>query len=135
MSALVPAYRVGGNSLAILLTDPGMRELYVEWEGLSSRSIGLLRAQAGLHPDHERAKELVAELSQHSERFRTLWNRHDTTGMTEGTHPMQHAVAGALSLHYAHFPLVGTDHHSIFLYYAEPGTASERGLALLAAGR
>jgi hypothetical protein len=53
--------------------------------------------------------------------------------MTEGTHPMQHPRAGALSLHYAHLPLVGTEGCSIFLYYAEPGTSTERALAALAA--
>lgn len=129
MSALLPAYREGVNSLVVLLVDPTLRDIYVEWEGLSMRSIGLLRAQVGLHPDHPRAQELIAELSEKSDRFRQLWNRHDITGMTEGTHPLRHPIAGELSLHYAHFPLVGTDSHSIFLYYAEPGTPSESALA------
>ena len=135
MSALIPPYHVGGNALAVLLLDPAMRDFYVEWEGLSMRSIALLRSRTVPHRDQGRAKELIAELTERSPRFRELWNRHDIEGMTEGTHPMNHPVVGALSLHYAHFPVVGADEFSIFLYYAEPGTPHERALAQLASGR
>ena len=104
MATLVNGYREGRNALAVLLLDPAVRELYVDWDGLSRRSIGLLRSRVGLDPDHARTQELIAELTQHSERFRELWHRHDIEGMTEGTHPMNHPVAGSLSLHYAQFP-------------------------------
>ncbi len=133
MSALVRGYQPGRNSLAILLLDPGMRDLYVEWEGLSMRSIALMRARVGLDPDHARVQELMAQLTKESARFRELWH-HDIGGMTEGTHPMRHPVVGSLSLHYAHLPLGGAEDHSIFLYHAEPGTPSERALAELASG-
>ncbi|KQP02059.1 helix-turn-helix domain-containing protein [Leifsonia sp. Leaf264] len=135
MATLVNGYREGHNALAVLLLDPEVRELYVDWDGLSRRSIGLLRSRVGLDPNHARTQELIAELTQHSERFRELWHRHDIEGMTEGTHPMNHPVAGSLSLHYAQFPLAGTTDHTIFAYYAEPGTRSEAALADLAAGR
>ena len=135
MSALVPGYQPGRNSLATLLMDPEVRELYVEWEGLSMRSVGLMRSQVAADPSRARGQQLIAQLTRESPRFRELWQRHDIVGMTEGTHPMRHPVAGDLSLHYAHFPLMGTDGHSIFLYYAEPGTPSEYALAALAAGR
>jgi transcriptional regulator with XRE-family HTH domain len=135
MAALIPGYRPGRNSLATLLLDPDLRALYTEWEGLSARSIALMRSQVALDPDRVRAQQLIAQLTRDSERFREVWQRHDIVGMTEGTHPMRHAIAGEMSLHYAHYPLVGTDGHSVFLYYAEPGTPSERALAGLAAGR
>jgi hypothetical protein len=132
MSALVGGYRAGRNSLAALLLDPDVKALYTEWEGLSMRSIALMRARIGLDPDHPRAHELITQLTRDSARFRELWHRHDIAGMTEGTHPMNHPVAGALMLEYAHFPLVGTDQHSIFLYYAAPDSPTERALADLA---
>lgn len=132
MSALVDGYRAGGNALLALLTDPAMRDLYVEWEGLSARSVGLLRSRIGLTPEAPRAKEVIAQLTEASDRFRELWARHDIAGLTEGMHPMNHPTAGSLALHYAHFPLVGTEDHSVFLYYAEPGSPTERALAGLA---
>lgn len=135
MAELVGGYRPGRNALAALLLDPDLRELYVDWDGLSMRSIGLLRSRVGLDQDHARTRELIAQLTRDSARFRELWHRHDIEGMTEGTHPMNHPVAGSLCLHYAHFPLGGSTDHTIFLYYAEPGTRSESALAELASGR
>jgi len=132
MSALIGGFRTGRNTLTALLLDPGVRSLYVEWDGLSMRSIALLRSRVGLDPDDQRAKELIAELTRDSPRFRELWHRHDIAGITQGTHPIVHPVAGALSLHFAHLPLVGIEDHAIFLYYAEPGSPSERALAQLA---
>jgi hypothetical protein len=135
MSALIGGYRVGRNAVAALLLDPEVRDVHVDWDGLSMRSIGLLRSQVGLDPHDARTQELVAQLTRESERFRELWHRHDIGGMTQGIHPMKHPSAGALYLHFAHLPLVADDGHSIFMYYAEPGTPSERALAQLTPGR
>jgi len=132
MRELIPGYKPGTNALAALLLDPALRELYLEWEGLSSRSIALMRSQVALDPDRVRAQQLIAQLTRDSDRFRELWQRHDIGGMTEGMHPMNHPVVGSLTLHYAHLPLAGTDAHTIFLYYAEPGSPSEAALATLA---
>jgi transcriptional regulator with XRE-family HTH domain len=134
MSALVEAYQVGRNAVALMLLEPAMRELYVEWDGLSERTIGLLRSEVGLHPDDARNQELVAQLTRESARFKELWHRHDTRAMTEGSHPL-HPVVGPLSLHFTQLPLVNSDGHSLFAYYAEPGTPTERALAELAPGR
>ena len=135
MATLIDSYRVGRNALVVLLLEEAMRELYVDWEGLSMRSIALFRSTAGLDPDHPRTREVVRELTRASARFRELWHRHDIAGMTEGIHPMEHPVGGSLSLQYTHLPLVGADDHSLFLYYAQPGTHTERVLAELASGR
>ena len=135
MTALVAGYRTGRNALVSLLVDEEARDLYVEWEGLSSRSIGLLRSRIGLDPDQPRSQQLVRQLLRDSARFRELWQRHDIEGMTEGSHPMNHPTAGSLSLHYAHLPLGSAGDHTIFVYFAEPGTDDERALAQLAAGR
>lgn len=134
MALLIPGFCAGRNALEVQLLDPSMRELYVEWEGLSMRSIGLMRSLAGPNPD-ARSREIIARLSRDSPRFRELWDRHDIIGMTEGTHPMRHPAVGALALHYAHLPIPGSGGCSIFLYYAEPGTRSEEALVELTAGR
>jgi transcriptional regulator with XRE-family HTH domain len=135
MSTLIAGYQTGRNSVAVLLLDADVRALHVDWNGLSTRSIALLRSRAGLYPDDARTQELITQLMRESDRFRELWHRYDIEGMTEGTHSLIHPVVGALSLHYAHLPLVGADDHSIFLYFAEPGTPTERALAALMPGR
>ena len=135
MEALIPEYSAGRNALVELLVNPLVRDFYIEWEGLSRRSIGLLRSRTGLAPDQPRAQELVDRLLRESDRFRELWRRHDIEGMTEGTHPMRHPVVGSLTLNYAHLPLGADDGHTIFVYFAEPGTEDERALSVLASGR
>ena len=134
MLALVPAFRSGENSLVALLLEPSVRLLYGdEWEGLAARSVALLRTNAGLPPYAERTEELVAMLSRDSELFRTVWPRNDVYGGTSGVHRITHPSAGALTLHFARLPLAGPADHSIFLYYAEPGSPTAAALSELAA--
>ncbi|MGC0368242.1 helix-turn-helix domain-containing protein [Microbacterium sp. SLBN-111] len=133
MSRLIESYRVGLNVTVVLLTRPAMQQLYTEWEALSARTIGLFRARVGLYPDDPRTQELIDEMTRDSARFRDLWNRHDIAGMSEGAHAMRHPVEGVLTLHYQHLPLIGSDDHTIFVYYAEPGSPSEATLARIAA--
>lgn len=131
MSALVGSYEVGANGIGVLLLDPSMRALHLDWDGLTKRTIGLLRSQTGPTPD-ARSQELIEQLTEGSPRFRELWNRHDIAAMNEGTHPVLHPVVGELTLQFMHLPLVRSDNHSMFLYFAEPGTRTERALAELA---
>ena len=105
----------------------------MDWEALTARSVGLLRSTTGPNPD-PRAEEVITHLDQNSPRFRELWARHDLAGMSEGTHTLKHPAAGELSLHFAHFPVGGSEAGSIFLYYAEPGSRAEEALRTLAGG-
>jgi transcriptional regulator with XRE-family HTH domain len=133
MSALIPGYREGGNSLVALLLDPSVRELYGdEWEGLSARSVALLRSNAGSPPYLVRTHQVIAQLTRESARFREVWPRNDVLGNTGGVHRMTHPTVGELTLHFARIPLGGPAEHSIFLYYAEPGSPSAVALAALA---
>jgi transcriptional regulator with XRE-family HTH domain len=133
MRALIPGYREGGNSLVALLTDPTVRELYAdEWEGLTARSVALLRSNSGLPPYQPRTEEIIAQLTRESARFREVWPRNDVLGRTGGTHRMVHPVVGELELFFARLPLGRATDDSIFLYYAEPGSPSSQALAALA---
>ena len=134
MQALVPAYRASVNSLAVLMLDPALRALYLEWDGLTARSVAMLRATLGTQPDDVRSLQLITKLTRESERFRELWTRHDVVTVTEGIHPIAHPTAGPLTLHYTNLRLTGGDGDSMFLYYCEPGTESADALARLAAG-
>ncbi len=131
--ALSPTFRVGVNSLMSLMTDPDERMLHEEWDGLSARSVALLRSMSGQRDADERLSALVDEISHRSARFRELWERNDVVQVAEGTHVLRHPVVGRLALHFARLPLTGTDGQTIFLYHAEPGTPTAEALAILAA--
>jgi transcriptional regulator with XRE-family HTH domain len=131
--AVSPTFRVGVNSLFALLTDPAEHALHEDWEGLSARSVALFRAMAGQRDADARLHTLVAQLSEHSSRFRELWDRNDVVQASGGTHVLRHPEVGRLTLHFARLPLTGTDGQTIFLYHAEPGTPTADALAVLAA--
>ena len=133
--AVTPTFRVGVNSLLALMTDPHERSLHQDWEGLSARSVALLRSLSGRRSADLRLRALVAELSERSTRFRELWERNDVVQVSDGTHVLRHPEVGKLTLHFARLPLTGTDGQSIFLYHAEPDTPTADALATLAAAR
>jgi hypothetical protein len=71
----------------------------------------------------------VGELALSSERFRTLWARHDVRGLEGGTTTVNHPVVGELHLHRDKLPV---DDLLLVLYYADQGSESDEKLRLLA---
>jgi transcriptional regulator with XRE-family HTH domain len=130
--ALNPNHVPGSNSLISLFRDPSARDFYVDWEGITARSVALLRSRADGNSPHTRLDELVAEGTAASPRFREFWERRDVIALGHGVHVLRHPRVGELCLNFVHLPLVGTDGQSIFAYNAEPGTPSEAALRLLA---
>jgi hypothetical protein len=129
---LNPNHVPGRNSLISLFSDPSAREFYVDWEGITARSVALLRSRADGRGPHARLDELVAEGTSASPQFREFWERRDVISLGLGVHVLRHPRVGQLSLSFVHLPLIGTNGQSIFAYCAEPGTTSEAALRLLA---
>jgi hypothetical protein len=84
---------------------------------------------AGDDIDNPRLVELVGELALSSERFRTLWARHDVRGLEGGTTTVHHPVVGELRLHRDKLPVGDV---LLVLYYADQGSDSDEKLRLLA---
>ncbi|GII51974.1 DNA-binding protein [Planotetraspora thailandica] len=120
------------NWARIIFLDPAARRLFVDWESKASDVVGNLRLDAGLHADDPLLAALIGELSMKSEDFRTLWAAHDVKKKSHGGMRIMHPLAGALTLRYETFTLPGDEEQSLAIYHAEPGSASEEGLRLLA---
>ena len=75
--ALSPMYAVGNNLLRSVFLDPEQQEFRRDWEALTTSGAAGLRAMTSPIVDDPDLQALAAELSEHSERFRDLWNRHD----------------------------------------------------------
>ncbi|MFI2363468.1 helix-turn-helix domain-containing protein [Promicromonospora sp. NPDC019610] len=130
--ALSPTLRVGRNRLRDLFLDPTEQAMHPDWPEVAPKIVARFREAVGTDTDDERAERLVGELSLASERFRTLWARHDVNlGRPHVTH-MLHPQVGELELDMEKLSIVGTDRQMVVLLHAAPDSPSGERLALLA---
>ncbi|MEV6537178.1 helix-turn-helix transcriptional regulator [Streptomyces sp. NPDC051639] len=95
--ALSPRLRPGHNRLRSLLLDLEERHFQHDWEAAVVDSVAAFRRSVDDTVTDQRSVELVGELSVASNRFRTLWARHDikTLGYTS---TLNHPTVGELRL-------------------------------------
>lgn len=127
--ALSPRLQPGYNRLRSLLLDPEEQAFQQNWDRSTEGFIAAFRKSIGDDTDNPRFVELVGELALSSERFRTLWARHDIRGLEGGTTTVNHPVVGELRLHRDKLPV---DDLILVLYYADQGSQSDEKLRLLA---
>ena len=127
--ALSPRLQPGYNRLRSLLLDPEEQAFQQDWTRSAEGFIAAFRKSIGDDLDSPRFVELVGELALSSERFRTLWARHDVRGLDGGTTTVNHPVVGELRLHRDKLPV---DDLLLVLYYADQGSESDEKLRLLA---
>jgi transcriptional regulator with XRE-family HTH domain len=127
--ALSPRLRPGENRLRSLLLDPEDRAFHQDWATATGGMVAALRKSIGDDVDDPRFVELVGELAISSERFRTLWARHDVRGLDGGTATVHHPVVGELRLHRDKLPVGDV---ILVVYYPERGSADEDKLRMLA---
>ncbi|MEU5311709.1 helix-turn-helix transcriptional regulator [Streptomyces sp. NPDC021562] len=129
-TALSPNYVPGVNLLRAVFLDPAERELRRDWEDLTEEGVAVLRAYAGPDSDDARLRELVGDLSVRSERFRTLWARHDIRPRRERVSHLTHPLVGDLDLHSTKLSLDGTG-LTVVVFHAEPGSRDAELLDIL----
>lgn len=112
--------------------DPAARRFYPDWELFGDMAVAILRRAAGRDPHDKDLHDLVGELSTRSEGFRTRWGAHDVRRHGTGTKHFHHAAVGDLTLAYESLDLAAEPGLNMTVYTAEPGSASEERLRLLA---
>jgi transcriptional regulator with XRE-family HTH domain len=120
------------NAARFVFLDPHATEFYKEWESVANDVVALLRAEAGRDPYDRALTDLVGELSTRSEDFRVRWAAHNVRFHRTGTKHLYHPVVGDLELAYEGLELPGDPGQTIFAYTAEPNSASQEALNLLA---
>ncbi|MDI3406029.1 helix-turn-helix transcriptional regulator [Streptomyces cavernicola] len=122
------------NNARYVFLDPGAREFFVDWDAAAVATAALLRAEAGREPHDRALRDLIGELSTLSPDFRTMWAAHDVRIRHDGAKRLQHPEVGELELTYVSLdlPMAHRAMHDLTLYTAEPGSASEERLKLLA---
>ncbi|MGY1696720.1 hypothetical protein ACI780_17615 [Geodermatophilus sp. SYSU D00814] len=121
------------NIARLQFLDPRARAFHPDWDAANTTA-AILRTEAGRDPHDRDLRELVGELSTLSEEFRTRWAAHDVRIHRTGTKTFRHPAVGALELvhHSTTLPTEGPEDLQLTAYTAEPGTASEDALRLLA---
>ncbi|MEU9731405.1 helix-turn-helix transcriptional regulator [Streptomyces sp. NPDC048002] len=112
--------------------DPASRRFYPDWERAADVAVAILRTEAGRNPHDKDLHDLVGELSTRSDEFRTRWGAHDVRHHGTGTKRFHHHVVGDLTLAYEGLDMTAAPGLTLTIYTAEPGSASEEALRLLA---
>lgn len=127
---LSPRLRPGQNRLLSLFLDPEEQAFHQDWTEAAASFVAALRTTIGDDTDNPRFVELVGELALSSQRFRTLWARHDVRNLDGGTATVHHPVVGELRLHRDKLPI---DDVILVVYYPDKDSDSEEKLQLLGA--
>jgi transcriptional regulator with XRE-family HTH domain len=120
------------NIARFVFLSPRARSFFPDWEGAANDIVANLRTEAGRNPYDRGLSDLVGELSTRSEEFRTRWAAHNVRHHHTGRKHLHHPVVGDLQLTYEVMNLPADPGLSLVVYGAEPGSASQDGLHLLA---
>jgi transcriptional regulator with XRE-family HTH domain len=129
-AALSPCYVPGANLLRAVFLDPSERVLRRDWEEATTEGVASLRMQVGADLGDPRLVSLVAELSERSERFRGLWERHDVQPKRGRVSRLRHPQVGDIDLRSDKLAILGTD-LTLVVFHAEPGSRSAELLQIL----
>lgn len=91
-----------------------------------------MRAEAGRDPYDKELAALIGELCTRSADFRVRWAAHDVRIHNTGVKKLHHPVVGDLDLPFESLPTDAGSSTSLVTYLAEPGSATQDALDLLA---
>ena len=120
------------NSARFTFLDPAAADFYPDWERVASELVAHLRSEAGRDPYDRQLSDLIGELSTRSDEFRVRWAAHNVRFHRTGTKRIHHPVVGGLDVSYETMDLNADDGLSVAIFTAEPGSASQQALDLLA---
>jgi MmyB-like transcription regulator ligand binding domain/Helix-turn-helix domain len=118
--------------IRMLFTDPAMRDLYADWEGVTRLAIAQMRRHNADNPGDPRLTALVAELSTHHAEFRKWWADHEVATRGTGTKHLHHPVVGDLILDWSAVTWAAEPDLQIIVWTAEANSPSSHGLQQLA---
>ena len=121
------------NFMRLLFTDPRMRSLYPDWEGLARAVVSYIRMEAARKPDDPRLAELVGDLSIKDAQFRQWWAGTHVAVKRRGRRTYNHPVVGEITLGWDALTSDAEPDQQLVVYTAEPGSRSQQALRELAA--
>ncbi|WP_037067090.1 helix-turn-helix domain-containing protein [Pseudonocardia acaciae] len=129
--ALYAGLALRDNLARMAFLDENIGSFVADPAHLARCTVATLRASAGPEPHAPRLVELIGELSVRSELFRRLWARHDAHNKASAVKHFRHPAVGDLTLHQHVMSLPHNPELQLWIYQAEPGSASEKALLRL----
>lgn len=120
------------NIARFTFLDERACEFYPDWEAFADVTVAILRTEAGRDPHNKELHDLIGELCTRSTEFRTRWGGHDVRHHGAGFKTFRHPIVGELTLAFEGMEMESEPGLSITVYAAEPGSASEERMRLLA---
>ncbi|MEV7132308.1 helix-turn-helix transcriptional regulator [Arthrobacter sp. NPDC093128] len=120
------------NSARFVFLNPESHSFYPHWEQVANDVVAILRSYAGQRPHDKNLTDLIGELATRSDEFRTRWAAHNVRFHRTGVKQLYHPAVGDLELTYEVMELPANPGWTMFAYTAEPGSASDERLKLLA---
>jgi hypothetical protein len=120
------------NTARFVFLNPHAGEFFRDYDKAADDTVALLRAEAGRDPYDRDLSDLIGQLSTRSEEFRRRWAAHNVHIHTSGVKLLHHPIVGDLDLPFESLPLPADPRQSLFIYTAEPGSATQDTLNLLA---
>lgn len=120
------------NLARMVFLDPAGSAFFEDWERSAQASVANLRLALGFDAHDTVTLRLLEELSVSSPYFAALWARNDARGKTHAAKAFVHPDVGRLTLDFNSFDVRGAPGQQLVVYRAEPGSASDTALKLLA---
>jgi hypothetical protein len=119
------------NLARFVFLDGRAHGFFVDWDEVADGTVGSLRAEAGRNPLDKPLTDLIGELSARSHPFASRWAQHNVRLHRTANKRLHNTVVGDLDLTGDALELAG-EGLTIIAYTAEPGSAAEEKLRLLA---
>lgn len=120
------------NVARFVFLSPRARDFFLDWERAAADLVANLRIEAGRSPYDRALTDLIGELSVRSEEFRAQWAAQNVRFHRTGVKAVRHPVVGDLVLSFEAMDLPADPGLSLIVYSAEPGSAAQDTLQLLA---
>lgn len=120
------------NTVRFLFFNPKARTFFRDWNKAAADVVANLRTEVGRDPHDRPLQELVGDLLARSTEFSTLWASHDVRYHDTGFKSLRHPEVGDLDLTFETMDLPADPGQALIVYGAEPASATEASLRLLA---
>jgi hypothetical protein len=113
-----------------LIVDPGRGGMTAQREGTARNTLARFRTEYARHAGEPEYEGFLAQMREHSPRFREWWSEHEVIDTQRGTKVMEHPELGTLRLHHAQ--TIPTGHPELRLaVYAPADPVTRAALANL----